>query len=174
MASTQTVSKTRSQAGRPSREGEVQSIGIAGLKVVRAPQKIRTVLGSCIGIAIYDRVANLGGMAHVILPDSNEGSGAPGKFADTAVDCLIDMLMDEGAVKKRIAAKIAGGAAMFGDEAAVGLGSRNADAVRARLAFHSIRLAGSLVGGGKGRKMLLDPATGIVNVQVIGEEPQEI
>ena len=174
MASIQTVSETRCQAENSSRAGEVLSIGIAGLKVVRAPQKIRTVLGSCIGIAMIDRVAKLGGLGHVILPSSLEGSGDPRKFADTAVDLLLEMLLDAGAERERIAAKMVGGATMFGDESAVGLGARNADAVRTRLAFHSICLAGSLVGGGKGRKMLLDPETGIVNVQVIGEAPREL
>lgn len=92
------------------------SIGIAGIQVVKAPDTIRTVLGSCIGVAVYDRVAKVGGMAHVILPDSNEGSGDPGKFADTAVDLLVENLVAEGAEKKRVAAKMAGGATMFGDE----------------------------------------------------------
>ena len=58
-------------------------IGIAAIKVVKAPERVRTVLGSCIGVALYDRISKVGGMAHVILPDSSEGSGDPGKFADT-------------------------------------------------------------------------------------------
>lgn len=92
------------------------SIGIAGIKVVNSSDTICTVLGSCIGVAVYDRVAKVGGMAHVILPDSKEGSGDPGKFADTAVDLLVENLVAEGAEKKRVAAKMVGGATMFGDE----------------------------------------------------------
>ncbi len=167
------------QAVRPSTvrvEGgaPVQSIGIAGMQVVKAPELIRTVLGSCIGIALFDRVLKIGGMAHIILPSLQEGSGDPCKFADTAVDILVERVVSAGAERKRLVAKIAGGASMFGNQATSGLGDRNAEAVQARLISHAVRLAGKAVGGTKGRKMLLDPATGEVRVEVIGEAPQTI
>ena len=154
--------------------GKILSIGIAGIEVVRMPDRIRTVLGSCIGIAIYDCVAKIGGLAHVILPDSTQGSGDPGKFADTATDMLIERVVDAGAVRKRLVAKITGGASMFGNEPSLGLGERNAEAVRARLTHHAIRLAASATGGTKGRKMMLDPATGTVIVEIIGKSAEEI
>lgn len=154
--------------------GAVESIGIAGIKVVQSPDRIRTVLGSCIGVAVYDRIAKIGGMAHVILPDSNEGSGDPGKFADTAVDLLVQELVDTGAEVKRLVAKIGGGAAMFGQATAVGLGVRNAEAVRKRLTHHAIRIAADALGGTRGRKMMLDPATGAVQVEIIGQDPEII
>ena len=154
--------------------GVTHFIGIAETKVVRAPDQIRTVLGSCIGIALYDCTAGIGGMAHVILPASSEGSGAPGKFADTAVDLLLEMLLEEKASKARLVAKIVGGAAMFGGGSLGGLGTRNKDAVEARLTQHHIRLEAIAVGGSKGRKMLLDPATGAVEVTVIGRPPRMI
>lgn len=154
--------------------GTIHSIGIAGIKAVKAPDRIRTVLGSCIGIAVFDRAKKIGGMAHVILPDSSEGSGDPGKFADTAVDILIDQVLTEGAEHKHLVAKIAGGAAMFGDDHTLSLGLRNADAVKERLRAHGIRVAAEAVGGKKGRKMVLDPASGDVQVQIIGESPENI
>lgn len=154
--------------------GRIHSIGIAGIEVVRAPDRIRTVIGSCIGIAIYDRVAKIGGLAHIILPDSNQGSGDPGKFADTATDMLIERMVDAGADRKRLVAKITGGASMFGNEPSLGLGERNAQAVHDRLLHHAIRLAASATGGTKGRKMMLDPATGTVYVEIIGKSAEEI
>lgn len=168
MASTQTISKS-SGVKRDGSNGTVYSIGIAQIKVVSTPEKVRTVLGSCIGVALYDRVARVGGLAHVILPDSSEGSGDPGKFADTAVDMLLEQVVAARGEQKRLVAKITGGASMFGGETTSGLGLRNSDAVRARLTHHAIRLAASDVGGTKGRRMLLDPETGDVEVQVIGE-----
>lgn len=167
--------KTKSQAVAPAGpKGATRTIGIADIAIVRSPEKLRTVLGSCVGIAIYDRAIRLGGMAHVILPASSEGSGDPGKFADTAVDTLVQQLIDEGAEKLRLTAKIAGGASMFGEENPDSLGPRNVQAVLARLGKHTIRLAGSGVGGRKGRRMILDPATGEVQVEIIGEAPQSI
>ena len=142
--------------------------------MVKHPDKIRTTLGSCIGVALYDRVAKVGGMAHVILPDSKQGQGDRGKFADTAVDWLVEAALEAGCSKARLTAKITGGASMFGPATDNGLGDRNIDAVKKRLAHHAVRLAGQDVGGEKGRKMLLDPATGEVTVQIIGQEAQVI
>lgn len=166
---------TKSQAVSPlGPKALARTIGIADIAVVRSPERLRTVLGSCVGVAIYDRAIRLGGMAHVILPESTLGSGDPGKFADTAVDALVHRLIAEGAERLRLTAKIAGGASMFGEENPDALGTRNVQAVLARLGTHTIRLAGSAVGGRKGRKMLLDPSTGEVQVETIGEAPQSI
>ncbi len=150
------------------------NIGIAGLKVVRHPDKVRTVLGSCVGIVLLDRAARVGGMAHVILPNSEEGSGDRGKFADTGVDWLLEELVSAGAVRGRVQAKIAGGARMFGAATSNGLGDRNVAAVKARLGAHGIPLVAEDTGGEKGRKMLLDPGTGNVEVHFIGQEPRVI
>ena len=152
----------------------IHTIGIAGVKVVKTPQKIRTVLGSCIGVAIYDRVAKIGRMAHVMLPCSILGKGDRGKFADTAVDWLLEDVLNAGGEKKRLTAKITGGASMFGAQVDGGIGSKNVKAVKERLSHHSIRLAAEDVGGTKGRKMLLDPGSGQVEVQVIGSDPKTI
>ncbi|RME41162.1 MAG: chemotaxis protein CheD [Planctomycetota bacterium] len=152
--------------------GTVYSIGIAEMRVVRAPDRVRTVLGSCIGIALYDTGRQLGGLAHVILPSSAEGQGDPGKFADSAIDLLVEQLLAEGARKIKLRAKIAGGAAMFGDEHAASLGARNAAAVQEHLARHSIPLVASAVGGTKGRRVLLNPADGCIEVAIIGEQVQ--
>ena len=146
------------------------TIGIADVMAVAAPEKVRTVLGSCVGVAIYDRVAKVGGLAHVILPDSAMGKGDRGKFADTAVDWLLESVLAAGADASRVAAKIGGGASMFGEHVDNGIGEKNIRAVKQRLAKHCIRLVAEDVGGLKGRRMMLDPATGSVEVQTIGDE----
>ncbi|MCC7292254.1 MAG: chemotaxis protein CheD [Phycisphaerales bacterium] len=150
---------------------EVFSIGIAGIRVARTPHRLRTTLGSCIGIALYDRVGRVAGLAHVMLPESNGHKGDRGKFADTGVDWLLEQVLEAGASRGRLAAKLAGGASMFGAVMDNGLGERNARAVRERLGQHGIRVVAEHVGGEKGRRMLLDPANGEVTVQIIGAEP---
>jgi len=152
----------------------IHTIGIAGLRAVREPEKIRTVLGSCVGIALFDRASRTGGMAHVILPDSKEGSGDPGKFADTAVDLLVTEIIKAGAVRGSIAAKIAGGARMFGPAVNSGLGERNVNAVKTHLRRHLIPILAEDCGGEKGRKITLDPVSGALEVQIIGQEPRTI
>lgn len=150
----------------------IHTIGIAGLKVVRSPEKVRTVLGSCVGVALFDSVSKIGGMVHVILPSSKQGQGDKGKFADTAIDWLLDEVLRDGAVRQRLTAKIGGGASMFGAHVDNCIGERNIQAVKERLAHHRLRLAAEAVGGLKGRKMMLDPTTGQVEVQIIGAEPE--
>ena len=152
------------------RKPETHKLGIAGIVVVSRPDTIRTVLGSCVGIAMYDRTAGIGGMAHIILPSSEDGKGARGKFADTAVDQLLDDLMGNGGRRNRFSAKIAGGASMFGTKVDGGLGVRNIEAVKRRLSHHCIPLLAEHIGGTKGRRMVLSPSTGRVEVQIIGEE----
>lgn len=154
--------------------GMIHSIGIAGLKVTAPPDQIRTVLGSCVGIAIYDRAARVGGLAHVILPSSASGVGDRGKFADTAVDWLLEELQKVGAGRTRLCAKIAGGAKMFGSATSTLIGDRNIEAVKERLKHYRIPLEGEDVGGEKGRKMTFDPATAVVTVQAIGAEARTL
>lgn len=152
----------------------IHTIGIAGIGVVQAPDSIRTVLGSCVGIVLFDCMSKTGGMGHVILPSSADGVGDPAKFADTAVDLLLEEMVKVGAVRGQISAKIAGGARMFGAASATGLGERNVAAVKQRLEKNQVPLLAEDCGGEKGRKITLDPSTGDLTVQIIGMEPTTI
>ncbi len=80
-------------------------------------ERIRTLLGSCVGVAIYDSRAGIGGLAHIVLPSSSGHAGPPGKFVDTAVLALIDRLFALGSRQSNLAAKLAGEARMVGTTA---------------------------------------------------------
>jgi chemotaxis protein CheD len=86
----------------------------------------------------------------------------------------LDEALKAGCDAKRLAAKISGGASMFGSNVDNGIGEKNIQAVKERLGHHGIRLAAEDVGGQKGRRMLLDPSSGEVQVQIIGAEPMVI
>ena len=79
--------------------------------VAAAPAKIRTLLGSCVGVVLYDRVARLGGLAHIVLPDSRGAADHPGKFADTAIPAMIAEIERQlqAQARGRLVAKLAGG-----------------------------------------------------------------
>ncbi len=50
---------------------EQMKVGIADYKIGTSPQKLITLgLGSCVGIALYDKVKKVGGLSHIMLPDS--------------------------------------------------------------------------------------------------------
>ena len=53
--------------------GNVIKVGMADLKIAKAPDSLTTLgLGSCIGLTLYDPVAKIGGLVHYMLPDSTK------------------------------------------------------------------------------------------------------
>ncbi|MDD6795180.1 MAG: chemotaxis protein CheD [Clostridiaceae bacterium] len=154
--------------------GEVK-VGIADLNLVMPPDKIMTIgLGSCIGIALYDKTTRTSGLAHIMLPDSTQFKDItkPLKFADLAIPILIKKMLDSGCDKRNITAKIAGGASMFNfsDKSMVSdIGKRNADSVKEILKKESIPVVAEDTGGNKGRTMILDSSDGMVTLKIVGQ-----
>ena len=68
----------------------VVRVGMAEYKIAKSPAVLVTLgLGSCVGVALHDSINKIGGLAHVMLPDSslsNKEYFNPGKFANTAID----------------------------------------------------------------------------------------
>lgn len=150
----------------------VITVGMADYKTSKTPDILMTAgLGSCIGICIHDPVEKVGGMAHIMLPSSNGNPGAnQAKYADTAVELLIQDILRLGAQKIRLRAKIAGGAQMFsfpGKTNVLRIGDRNAEAVEAELKRFGIPLLVADVGGSFGRTIHFDVATGDLTVRTI-------
>ena len=92
-------------------------VGMADLNICKTPNVITTLgLGSCIGLTFYDPVRKMGGMVHYMLPDSTliRNNTNIAKFADTGIQELLKRVLEAGASRTRLVAKIAGGAKMFG------------------------------------------------------------
>ncbi len=120
-------------------------------------------IGSCVVICLYDEKKNIGGMAHIMLPEKSKAkhdSGAPGQFADLAVKNLVEEMLKLGAKREDIEAKMAGGAEMFRNLRSnhISLGERNIIAVRQALEEEEIKLTSEDTGGTSGRsiKFFLD------------------
>ncbi len=130
---------------------------IGQVHLTRPPHVLQSVLGSCIGLVIYDPEIHLAGMAHVLLPDSG---GKPrgalgGKYGDHAVETLLEGLLGHGAARRRLRAKMAGGARMF-DHALDyrrDIGAGNVAAVEEALRRAEIPIIGKHVGGTLGRRI---------------------
>src|ERR1700733_12179457 len=119
-----------------------RSVAIGQWVVAAAPTKIRTLLGSCVGVVLYDRAAKLGGLAHIVLPSARGATDYPGKYADTAIPALIadfDRRLG-GKVRARLIAKLVGGANMFqmdpslSESSGLNIGRRNQEAIEQILA----------------------------------------
>lgn len=155
-------------------------VGIADAAIATSPDKLVTIgLGSCIGIAFYDNMAKVGGLLHIMLPDSTQFSNInnPLKFADIGIPKVLADLKSRGANVNRLTAKIAGGASMFNfsDKSMImDIGSRNASAVKSTLSKLHIKLISEDVGGSKGRTMIFNTLNGTVQIKTIGLGIKEI
>ena len=150
-------------------------VGMADLNICKAPDMITTLgLGSCIGIAVYDPVTKVGGLAHIMLPDSTQmrNNSNIAKFADTGIEELIKRVTLAGANKRRLVAKIAGGAKMLEVKGVSGVGNvgeRNAIASKAKLNQLGIPLLAEDTGLNYGRTVELYPATGEFYIKAVGK-----
>ncbi|MDL2225000.1 chemotaxis protein CheD [Eubacteriales bacterium OttesenSCG-928-M02] len=135
-------------------------INIGGLAVAQGANTLTTLgLGSCIGLCLLDRTKQIGGMAHIMLPQSPQGRPDRNpKYADVAFEELMSMMIRAGANPRLLAAKVVGGAHMFGgamDSDVMKVGERNIEAVQKLLANYPIGIAAQEVGGTVGRTIVL-------------------
>lgn len=155
--------------------GEVIKVGMADLNICKSPNIITTLgLGSCIGIAVYDPSSKVGGLAHIMLPDSTKikNNSNIAKFADSGIEELIRRVTEAGASKTRLVAKIAGGAKMFavsGLSDVGNIGARNAEASKAKLKELGIPLLAEDTGLNYGRTVELHCETGEFYVKSVGK-----
>ncbi|MDN5330922.1 MAG: chemotaxis protein CheD [Tepidanaerobacteraceae bacterium] len=154
---------------------EIIRVGMGEYKTAKAPALLVSFgLGSCVGVALYCGAKKIGGLAHIMLPDSSltgKSDFNPGKFADTAIDLLILEMRNKGANTKKLVAKIAGGAQMFqlkSENSVMMIGKRNVEAVRKKLSELNIDLIAEDVEGNYGRTIEFCCDTGKLTVKTIG------
>jgi chemotaxis protein CheD len=135
---------------------------------------LRTLLGSCIGLALYDRRHKVGGLAHVVLPQSRGKDDPVGKFMDTAIPGLLREMEAVGGRRLRPEARIAGGANMFATTVTNTVGRQNIEACERLLQECGIPLVARHCGGEQGRRMKLDAGSGLVTIEIVGAEPFEL
>lgn len=151
-------------------------VGIGDLKTTRQPGDVLITysLGSCVGLSLYDPVAQVGGLAHCMLPlskiDPRRAEVNPGRFTDTGVVTLLQMLFDQGAERKRLVAKIAGAARLLDEKGVFKIGERNQIVLRKVLWKNNILIAAEDVGGTAARTMSLYMDSGRTTIKSNGRE----
>lgn len=135
----------------------IVTIGISDMKIVKFDDSLVTyALGSCVGICLYDAVLKIGGLGHIMLPNYPESNPQENKyrFADTCIPEMIDQMEKLGCNRRRLSAKIAGGAKMFevADDSSFGnIGARNVMAVKSCLNRFGIPICAEDTGLNYGR-----------------------
>ena len=152
-------------------------VGVADMRISsdRKDTIVTHALGSCLGITVYDPVANVGGMLHVMLPqsaiDQAKASNNPCMFVDTGVPKLFVDCYKAGAVKERMVVKVAGGACIRGSDENdfFHIGQRNFTMLRKLLWKNGVMLESHDVGGNESRTLSMDMGSGEVTIKSNGQ-----
>ena len=150
------------------------SIRMGEMSVASDGDQLRTLLGSCIGLALFDRRRKVGGLAHIVLPSARGKTDRPGKFVDTAIPKLIEEMETLAGGELNLTAKMAGGACMFATAVTANIGRQNQESCQRLLGELRIPLVATHCGGGKGRRMSLNTANGRVLIEIVGQAPIEL
>jgi len=153
-------------------------VDIADFQVTDDPREtlVTYSLGSCIGVAIWDPKARVGGLLHYMLPEStlspDKAKAKPAMFADTGIPALFRSTYDLGAGKKNLIVKIAGGSSLLDDNGTFNIGKRNYIMLRKIFWKNGVLIEAEDVGGSLSRTVRLDVATGRFTIKSRGEETE--
>jgi chemotaxis protein CheD len=153
------------------------NVGIGDYAVTQGRNILSTILGSCVGVILYDKVHKIGGLAHIYLPDSNRRKTNADKendnllshalkYADVLVPRLLEEMLSHGAEKRYCIAYIVGGASIyeFPKDSILNIGLRNLEKTREILEGLDLRFMEVKVGGKSGRRVSFDLVTGDIEV----------
>ncbi len=138
-------------------------------------QLVTYSLGSCVGIAIYDPIAKVGGLLHAMLPDStinpDRAAARPYMFVDTGMPAMFHAVYALGGSKLRMVLKFCGGAEFLDEKKIFKIGQRNVEATVAMLVRNGVKVAASETGGHESRTVRLDLANGNITLDIPGKKP---
>jgi len=152
-------------------------VGVADMVVSNdsSAEIVTYSLGSCLGVTIYDPVKKIGGLLHLMLPDSTidaaKAVSSPFMFVDTGLPRLFHAAYNLGADRGRLTVKVAGGAQLLDQQGIFNIGSRNFDALQRLLAQNGLKAHSIDVGGLSSRTVRMDLTTGNVTVKTPGANP---
>jgi chemotaxis protein CheD len=167
-------------SGEPSGGGKAEvTIHVGGVYATREPTIIRTLLGSCVAVCLMDPITQVGGMNHFMLP-----APAPGReealdytrFGVHAMDCLIGAIMKAGGDRRRLVAKVFGGAHVLAIKGPLSeVPKKNLEFVDEFLAAEGIPVLSSDVGGTCARHVHFHTGSGRAFVKrVLGSRARDV
>ncbi|PQO32069.1 chemotaxis protein CheD [Bremerella cremea] len=150
-------------------------VPMAGIEAACSPDALETLLGSCVGIALWCRETQHGALAHAMLSECRGDTKQPGRFVDSAIPTMLDTLAKRGARRRAFVAKICGGSNMFkGIANSQDVGKRNIEKAKELLRQLNIPILAEHVGGNSGRVITFDLESGRIQVKVGRETVAEI
>lgn len=130
---------------------------IGEYRVAGAPEVLYTLLGSCVAVCLYDAMAGIGGMNHILLPGRAEdeaGLRHVARFGHDAVELLVAALGQSGASRRRLRAKLFGGGHLIRQmDESTSPGYRNVAFILGLMRDERIPVVASDLGGHEARKV---------------------
>ena len=136
---------------------------------------VLTVLGSCVSVCFWDPRKKIGGINHYMLPLWNgEGLASP-RFGNIAIVKLLEKMLELGADRRSLQAKVFGGGDMLkATTAFMNIGQRNIALAQDMLRDEHIPIISSDTGGMCGRKLMFNTQTGVVLVKQLKKQIDDI
>jgi len=153
------------------------NVGVGDLAASIFPNILKTLLGSCVGVALYSPSDKVGGLIHIMLPKLTNGDMNRAKYANTGIPLLLSTLENGyGVDRSNLIAKIAGGANMFSFKKTAApvfdIGTNNIAAVRYCLNHLEIPIVEEDVGANYGRRIEFYLESG--KISIFGHNKQEV
>ena len=155
-------------------------VGVSDMKVSDDMEAVLATysLGSCIGVAIYDAVARVGGLLHYMLPESSldleKANKNPYMFADTGIPALFKAAYKLGAKKQRLKVVVVGGSQILDQKGFFNIGKRNETAVRKMFHRNNVIIDYTDVGGVVNRTIKMAVNNGDVWLKISGKGEKKI
>lgn len=134
----------------------------------QATSTLRTLLGSCVSITLWHPQRRMGGMCHFLLPQRARRAGdrPDGRYGDEAVEQMVHQLRRAGTRPEEYVAHLYGGADTLPEASGVrfNVGERNIELAWRLIDRHGFQLQGVDVGEDMPRRVVLDLATGAVEM----------
>lgn len=143
------------------------------LTVHTAPANVKTILGSCVGVCLWDPIRHFGGVNHFLLATPRSDDPPDNRFGAVATPRLIQELVRHGAQVPDLRAAVIGGGRPVSALQSTTIGEENVAVALAVLRAHHIRVVRRETGGTHGRKLLFNTFSGELVVRPLGGWPRE-
>jgi chemotaxis protein CheD len=143
------------------------TLHVGGVHASAEPAIMKTLLGSCVAVVLWDPHVRVAGMNHFLLPEGGSGDNdLPTRFGVHAMDRLVGEMLKLGGDPRRFVVKVFGGASVLalGGRVAT-VAKANVDFARTFLAREGYQIAAKSVGGTQARMLQLFTDTGRVVVR---------
>jgi chemotaxis protein CheD len=141
--------------------------------VSTAGESIVLILGSCVGVCIWDAVNSIGGATHFLLPHWDGTGVASPRYGNVAISILVQKVLESGANRSQLRAKVFGGGCLFdsmreaGSQKEQHLGSRNVEMALETLTKAQILVVSTVVGADRGQRIVFHTNTGDAEIKVL-------